>query len=103
MNTDARLAAGRTAPHRGRWGARHDHPSIVSDTPLQRAIIALARDDRKTPCADRQNLFMASDRKTRLEAEVWCTGCPVIGPCGDEADANGEKFGTWGGKDRTPR
>lgn len=98
--TDERLAAAPVATHHGRFGARHDHPSVVSDTPLQRAIIALAEASRSTPCHGRHDMWMAADRKTRLEAEVRCTGCPAFGPC-DTAGA-GERFGVWAGRDRTP-
>ena len=37
----------------------------------------------------------------RAKAAEMCGGCPVITECDDAAEANGERFGTWAGKDCT--
>jgi hypothetical protein len=39
----------------------------------------------------------------RQLAALMCGGCPVISECGDAADANGERFGVWSGRDYTCR
>lgn len=44
---------------------------------------------------------MSDDADERAEAARWCPGCPVFDECG--AVAPFERFGIWGGHDRTPR
>jgi hypothetical protein len=72
---------------------------------LTRALINLAAEGRRTHCSDpgTSGLWLSEDEKERGEAARLCLGCPVFHPCGEAARARGERFGVWGGRDRTRR
>lgn len=59
--------------------------------------------DVSTPCQRDPDPFCSEARAMRIEAAQACHGCPVFGPCGNYAAAQGETFGVWGGVDRSPR
>ncbi len=46
-------------------------------------------------------MWLSDDASDRAQAASWCVGCPVLVECGAAADEHGERFGTWGGTDRT--
>lgn len=45
-------------------------------------------------------VFLAA-RASRRRAIAICRQCPVIVECGEHADANDQRFGIWGGVDRS--
>lgn len=70
---------------------------------LTRALIAAAADGLRPHCSDAGTggLWLSEIQSERSEAAKLCRGCVVIVECGAAADARQEKFGTWGGRDRT--
>lgn len=69
--------------------------------PFTRALITLASQGGRPPCGTwaEHNLWLSEDHEERARAAKLCTGCPVIVECGEAAEANGERFGVWGGAD----
>lgn len=57
---------------------------------LTRALVELATQGRRPRCGEPGG------------HELWCTGCPVLVECGAAADEHDERFGVFGGTDRTP-
>lgn len=77
-------------------------------TDLQRAVLHLNRAGHTVPCQDHNgaDLWLSDDPDDRAAAAHWCEGCPVLTACAESADAHGERFGVWAGRDRgtrTPR
>ena len=69
---------------------------------LGRALVELADRGHATPCQGRRRDRWTSDDATDREwAASWCAGCAVLDECGSAADEHDEKFGVWGGRDRT--
>jgi Transcription factor WhiB len=69
---------------------------------LTRALITAAAAGQRPNCSDAGSwLWLSEDPADRAEAALRCRGCPVFEPCGTAAEARQEKFGTWGGRDRT--
>ena len=70
---------------------------------LTSAILALALRGGRPRCGDpaTHELWTSDSGKARATAASWCAGCPVMAECGLAADAAGERFGVWGGRDRT--
>jgi len=65
---------------------------------------AIAASEPSPPCSGPGNTIWTSEELSeRREAEALCVGCPVVTECGQYADTGKEKFGVWGGQDRTPR
>jgi hypothetical protein len=77
---------------------------IEASAALVKALINAAAAGLRPHCSDvgLGELWLSDDEHERAEAAKLCGGCPVFEPCGDAAEANGEKFGTWSGVDRTP-
>jgi hypothetical protein len=46
-------------------------------------------------------MWLSEHPQERQLAALMCGGCSVLTECDDAAEANGERFGTWAGKDRT--
>ncbi len=46
-------------------------------------------------------MWLSDDATDRALAARWCTGCAVLTECGAAADEHDERFGAWGGRDRT--
>jgi len=46
--------------------------------------------------------WTSDDADDRAQAARWCLGCPVLDECGAAADEHDERFGVFGGRDRTP-
>lgn len=70
------------------------------------ALVKLASEGARPRCgdwADETNPWLSEDPRLRAMAARWCTGCPVLAECDAAAVERKEKFGVWGGKDRTPR
>ncbi len=70
---------------------------------LTRALVALADRGRRPRCDEPggHEMWCSDDADERALAARWCTGCPVLVECGATADEQGEKFGVFGGTDRT--
>ena len=77
------------------------------DSPAHQALnaalaTALAR-DLFVPCAgpwDGDSPWLSDDPDERRWAARLCAGCPAITECYEAGEL--EKFGVWGGVDRTP-
>jgi len=72
---------------------------------LGHALLEIAEQGRATPCQGRRRDRWTSDRaEDRAWAATVCVGlnCEVLAECGAAADEQGELFGTWAGRDRTP-
>jgi Transcription factor WhiB len=78
---------------------------ITASAQFVKALINAAAAGLRPHCSDPVfgDLWLSDNEADRAEAARLCRGCPVLGPCGHAATANGEKFGTWAGVDRTPR
>jgi hypothetical protein len=69
---------------------------------LTRALLEVAAEGLRPHCSDAGSwMWLSEDAAARAEAARRCVGCPVYDPCGQAAEARQEKFGTWGGRDRT--
>lgn len=55
-----------------------------------------------TPCRVDPDPFTSDDPGQRADAAQACSGCRVRDACWDYADAQGETWGVWGGRDRSP-
>ena len=68
------------------------------------ALVIGAMTDPATPCLDRKRAewWHAEDAEQRRQAAQLCHLCPLMVQCDAYAVAAGERYGTWGGKDRTP-
>ena len=68
------------------------------------ALIDL-RDEGGLPPCTRSVLayrwWFSDDPTTRAQAAEWCAPCPVLTECAAAADELGERFGVFGGLDRT--
>jgi hypothetical protein len=72
---------------------------------LLRALITIASQEQRTHCSDPglSELWLSDHEPERAEAARLCTGCPVLRPCRQAAEAQDERFGVWGGIDRSIR
>lgn len=70
---------------------------------LTAALVRLASEGRCPPCGSwrESNPWVSDEPQERAQAALWCRGCPVLLECGEAADEMGERFGVWGGIDRT--
>ena len=73
----------------------------VHDDRLTRALIELANIRQRPRCGDAEthHLWTSEYQAEREQAAGLCAGCPVLQCCADAGQ--GEKFGVWGGHDRT--
>lgn len=88
-------------------GSLYKTPACVPghENTLTRALMTLTERGQRPPCGDPddRHLWLSEDAADRALAAEWCTGCPITAACQAAAEANGEKFGVWGGRDRTPK
>ncbi len=70
---------------------------------LTRRLVDLATEGRRPRCgeAGSHGLWLSDDATDRAQAATWCAGCPVMAECGAAADEHDERFGVFGGTDRT--
>ncbi len=70
---------------------------------LTRSLVDLAARGRRPRCGEPggHELWLSDDATDRAQAASWCVGCSVLTECGAAADEHGEKFGVFGGRDRT--
>lgn len=78
----------------------------MTDTtsPHDRLAFALARvlaNGSRPPCGDATGAWVSEDREERALAARACEPCPLLTVCGEAADSTKERFGVWGGVDRT--
>jgi len=71
---------------------------------LTRAMVSLAAQGRRPRCGEPggHELWCSDDADDRAQAASWCNGCPVLAECAAAANEQGERFGVWAGRDRTP-
>ena len=70
---------------------------------LTKALADAAARGLRHHCADPElgHLWLSDHQNERAAAAILCGGCPVELACWDVARARNEKFGVWGGVDRT--
>jgi hypothetical protein len=70
-----------------------------------KALIDLAAHGLRTHCSDPEthHLWLSEDEQERAIAVELYPECPVQLECWLAANARNEKFGVWGGVDRTVR
>ena len=70
---------------------------------LTAALITMASRALRPNCSDPGShwMWLSEHPQERQLAALMCGGCPVLSECGDAADANGERFGVWSGRDYT--
>jgi hypothetical protein len=75
---------------------------VASDA-LTIALLGLAEQGLRTHCSDpaSHHMWLSEHDAERALAALMCNGCCVLAECGDAADANGERFGAWSGRDYT--
>ena len=71
---------------------------------LSLALAELATQGRRPRCGEPggHEMWLSDDATDRAQAASWCAGCAVLTECGAAADEHDEKFGVFGGVDRTP-
>lgn len=76
-----------------------------AETALTMALVKLASEGARPRCGDwtENNPWLSEDARLRGMAARWCAGCVVLAECDAAAVENRERFGVWGGRDRTPR
>ena len=74
-------------------------------TKLNTALITMASQGSRPRCADPidHQLSTSEDQHDRDIAAARCTGCQVLVLCHQAAEEREEKWGVWGGRDRTIR
>jgi hypothetical protein len=72
---------------------------------LTRALLDLKARGLRAHCQDVVigGWWLSEDEGERAKAVLRCGGCPVFAPCGEAARVRNERFGVWGGRDRTRR
>jgi hypothetical protein len=72
---------------------------------LTQALITMASQGLRPHCSDSEShwIWLSERPAERQLAALMCRGCPVITECGDAAEANQERWGVWGGVDRSLR
>lgn len=68
---------------------------------LADALEALADQGGRPPCADDPERWFEGGPVRLAEAAQACGPCLLLVVCGAAADEVGERFGVWGGRDRT--
>jgi transcription factor WhiB len=77
----------------------------IAGARLTEALIDLAAAGLRTHCQDYElaHLWLSERDHEREVAARLCGGCPAELQCWDAARARDERFGVWGGIDRTRR
>ena len=78
---------------------------MTATNELNRALLSLAAAGNLPRCSDpiTRELWTAEHTAERALAVKWCRGCPVLVLCGQAAIERDERFGVWGGVDRSAR
>ena len=71
---------------------------------LNRGLDALAKQRRHPPCAIPEifHYWVSDSESDRAIAIRGCHRCPLLDACDAAATERQERFGVWGGVDRTP-
>ena len=77
----------------------------VASDQLTRALLDMAARGERTHCSDpaTHHLWLSEDQRDRDIAVMMCTHCPVLTVCRDTAELRDERWGVWGGIDRSVR
>lgn len=70
---------------------------------LLHGLRRLDDEGRSTPCQLEPDRFTSEDRSERAAATALCATCPVRRRCSVYAEAQRERWGVWGGRDRGPK
>jgi Transcription factor WhiB len=72
---------------------------------LNTALITMASQGSRPRCADPvdHQLWTSEDQHDRDTAAARCNGCQVLSLCHQAAEEREEKWGVWGGRDRSIR
>jgi hypothetical protein len=75
----------------------------TATTKLNTALITMASQGSRPRCADPidHQLWTSEDQHDRDLAATWCNGCQVLSLCHQAADERDERWGVWGGRDRS--
>jgi hypothetical protein len=84
-------------PQTVRPGAREAHDRLT------RALLDLTHRGMRPRCGDPEahDWWLSESQQEREVAARWCRSCPILTPCGDVGQS--QRFGVFGGVDRTPR
>jgi len=85
--------------------AGEEDPTMSAAEVLGQALLEVADQGRATPCQGRRrDRWTSDDAADRAWAASVCVtlACPVLEECAAAADEHDEKFGVFGGTDRTP-
>jgi hypothetical protein len=77
---------------------------VTATEQLTLVLLELADRGRRTPCQGRhRDRWTSDDAEEREWAASVCStlGCAVLEACGAAADEQDERYGVWGGRDRT--
>jgi hypothetical protein len=69
------------------------------------ALLNMAAGGQRTHCSDptSHHLWLSEHPQDRAIAAKLCRGCPVLTVCRDTAEERDERWGVWGGIDRSRR
>ena len=70
---------------------------------LDVALVVMAATGERPPCGEfgAHDSWLSEDARVRAAAAEACGPCPLLELCGAAAVEGREKFGVWGGRDRT--
>jgi Transcription factor WhiB len=90
------------AAHAGRRGKVS---MTTATTKLNTALITMASRGDRPRCSDPIDhaKWTSEDQHDRDTAAAWCNGCNVMLLCGAAATERDERWGVWGGIDRSIR
>ena len=85
-------------------GAAKMKAKVATDR-LTGALLAMAARGERTHCSDPaiHYLWLSEHDNERVVAVMLCDHCPVLQVCRDTAEQRDERWGVWGGKDRSIR
>jgi hypothetical protein len=69
---------------------------------FSQAVLEASASGTPPHCFDAGDLWVSESVEDRRRAEQLCHGCPVLKYCHTAAAARKERFGVWGGIDRSP-
>jgi len=67
------------------------------------ALVEMTDHHETPPCAHDPGAWTSEHQAERQWAAQHCAGCQLLDLCNALADELHVRFGTWGGRDRTPR
>jgi hypothetical protein len=72
---------------------------------LTRALLDMAARGERTHCSDpaTHHLWLSEHERDRATAVMLCDHCPVLTVCRQTAELRDERWGIWGGVDRSIR